>query len=64
MIAARSALEAARRAYRDNDEFTLFSAQFEDKAGNRELALAEYKRYLRAVGSDEEVEARVMELEN
>ena len=64
MIAARSALEAARRAYRDNDEFTLFSAQFEDKAGNRDLALAEYKRYLRAVGTDEQVEARIVELEN
>lgn len=64
MIAARTALEAARRAYRDNDEFTLFSAQVEDKAGNRELALAEYKRYLRAVGSDQQVEARVVALEN
>jgi Tfp pilus assembly protein PilF len=64
MIAARTALEAARRAFRDNDEFTLFSAQVEDKAGNRELALAEYKRYLRAVGSDQQVEARVMALEN
>lgn len=64
MIAARSALENARRAYRDNDEFTLFSAQVEDKAGNRELALAEYRRYLRAVGSDPGVEARISELEN
>lgn len=60
---ARRALETARRSYRGNDEFTLLSAQAEERFGNRTLALAEYRRYLRAVGSDPAVEARIAALE-
>jgi tetratricopeptide (TPR) repeat protein len=60
---ARLALETARRTYRGNDEFTLFTAQAEERFGNRALALAEYRRYLRAVGSDEGVERKIAELE-
>lgn len=60
---ARRALENARRAFRGNDEFTLLSAQAEEKFGNRELALAEYRRYLRAVGEDAAIEAKVAALE-
>jgi len=60
---ARPALEAARRTYRGTDEFTLFSAQAEERFGNRKLALAEYRRYLRAVGEDEGVERKIAELE-
>lgn len=60
---ARRALEAARRTYRGNDEFTLLSAQAEERFGNRELALAEYRRYLRAVEDDPAIEARIAALE-
>ncbi|MEO1729488.1 MAG: tetratricopeptide repeat protein [Pseudomonadota bacterium] len=60
---ARRALETARRSYRGNDEFTLLSARAEERFGNASLALAEYRRYLRAVGEDEAVEARIIALE-
>lgn len=60
--AARFALEKARRAYSDNAEFTLLSAQVEEQAGNRVLAVAEYRRYLRMQGPNPEVEARIAQL--
>ena len=60
---ARKAIEAARRTFRGNDEFTLLSAQAEERFGNASLAVSEYKRYLRAVGEDEAVEARIAALE-
>ncbi|MEO0590375.1 MAG: hypothetical protein AAFZ11_07415 [Pseudomonadota bacterium] len=60
---ARKAIEAARRTYRGNDEFTLLSAQAEERFGNPSLAVSEYRRYLRAVGEDEAVEARIAALE-
>ena len=60
---ARTALETARRTFRSVDEFTLLSAQAEERFGNRTLALSEYKRYLRAVGEDEAIAAKIAELE-
>ena len=64
IAAARFALEKARRAYNDNAEFTLLAAQVEEQAGNRVLAVAEYRRYLRMQGSIPEVEARIAKLES
>ncbi len=60
---ARRTAEEARRTFRGNDEFTLFSAQLEEALGNRILALAEYRRYLRAVGEDPAISARIAVLE-
>lgn len=60
---ARVALETARRTYRGDDEFTLFSARAEEAFGNRQLALSEYQRYLKAVGEDDAIEAKVAQLE-
>jgi tetratricopeptide (TPR) repeat protein len=60
---ARLALENARKAFRGEDEFTLLSAQAEERFGNRELALSEYRRYLKAVGDDAAIEAKLAELE-
>ncbi|MEM6586580.1 MAG: tetratricopeptide repeat protein, partial [Pseudomonadota bacterium] len=60
---ARAALETARRTFRSVDEFTLLSAQAEERFGNTSLALSEYKRYLRAVGEDDAIEAKVAALE-
>ncbi|MEE4155128.1 MAG: tetratricopeptide repeat protein [Erythrobacter sp.] len=60
---ARRTGEEARRTFRGNDEFTLFSAQLEEALGNRILALAEYRRYLRAVGEDPDISARIAALE-
>jgi Flp pilus assembly protein TadD len=60
---ARLALERARPFFRGNDEFTLLSAQVEDRLGNHTMALSEYQRYVRAVGGDQLVEQRISELE-
>ena len=60
---ARIALETARRAFRSVDEFTLLSAQAEERFGSTSLALSEYKRYLRTVGEDDAIEAKVAALE-
>lgn len=60
---ARRTTEEARRTFRGSDEFTLFSAQVEEALGNRILALAEYRRYLRAVGEDPAISARIAALE-
>jgi len=60
---ARSALEKARRTFRGETEFTLLSAQVEDRSGNVKLALSEYQQYLRDVGGDEQIEQRIAELE-
>lgn len=59
---ARAAIETARRAFRGNDEFTLLSAQAEERFGNRTLALSEYQRYLKAVGEDAAVAAKIAAL--
>lgn len=56
--------ERARRSFRGNDAFTLFSAQVEEALGNRTLALAEYRRYLRAVGEDAAIAQRIAMLES
>lgn len=62
--AARFALEKARRTYNDNAEFMLLSAQVEEQAGNRVLAVAEYRRYLRMQGPNPEIEARIAQLDS
>ena len=59
---ARAAIEIARRAFRGNDAFTLLSAQAEERFGNRALALSEYQRYLKAVGEDETIAAKIAAL--
>jgi len=60
----RFTVERARRSFRGNDEFTLFSAQVEEALGNRILALSEYRRYLRAVGEDAAISEHISQLEN
>jgi tetratricopeptide (TPR) repeat protein len=63
MQTARSARDSARRAFRSNNEFTLLSAQVEEKLGNQALAVSDYQRYLRAIGPDPEIEARIAALQ-
>jgi tetratricopeptide (TPR) repeat protein len=64
IAAARFALEKARRSFSNNGDFVLLSAQVEELAGNRVLAVAEYRRYLRMQGPNPEVEARIAKLDS
>lgn len=64
IAAARLALEKARRSFNGNGEFALLSASIEDRAGNRALAVSEYRRALQLLGPNPEVEARIAQLES
>lgn len=60
---AREAKYQAERAFANNPEFILLTAQIEDGLGNKALALDSYRRFVREAGEVPEVMAKIAELE-